>query len=412
MAPRFSGKFLYSSISYVRKHDEILLFCYNSSYRKTVYERKLLEMIKKLAVLFKNDIVLLISFCLALLSCLITPPGPEYLGYLDFHTLILLFCLMLIVEGLREANFFPYIGNLLLSRTSSKRGLSLVLVFLCFVSSMFITNDVALITFVPFGILILEMAGMESRICYLIVLMTIAANLGSMFTPVGNPQNLYLYSLTGLKLHEFLLLMLPFTALSAALLVLFALLGTERGSIRIQMENTSLTKKGTLLFLGLLFLFCMLSVAGILSDWILLILIVIPLLIHQRTLFTRVDYSLLLTFIFFFIFVGNIDHFEQLRVFISSVLAHHERIISILASQVISNVPAAMLLSNYTAEVQELIIGTNLGGLGTLIASMASLISYRQISARYPRQKGKYFVIFTICNVIFLLILYLVFRCF
>ena len=137
-------------------------------------------MIKKLAVLFKNDIVLLISFCLALLSCLITPPGPEYLGYLDFHTLILLFCLMLIVEGLREANFFPYIGNLLLSRTSSKRGLSLVLVFLCFVSSMFITNDVALITFVPFGILILEMAGMESRICYLIVLMTIAANLGSM----------------------------------------------------------------------------------------------------------------------------------------------------------------------------------------------------------------------------------------
>lgn len=173
-------------------------------------------MIKKLAVLFKNDIVLLISFCLALLSCLITPPGPEYLGYLDFHTLILLFCLMLIVEGLREANFFPYIGNLLLSRTSSKRGLSLVLVFLCFVSSMFITNDVALITFVPFGILILEMAGMESRICYLIVLMTIAANLGSMFTPVGNPQNLYLYSLTGLKLHEFLLLMLPFTALSAS----------------------------------------------------------------------------------------------------------------------------------------------------------------------------------------------------
>lgn len=107
MAPRFSGKFLYSSISCVRKHDEILLFCYNSSYRKTVYERKLLEMIKKLAVLFKNDIVLLISFCLALLSCLITPPGPEYLGYLDFHTLILLFCLMLIVEGLREANFFP-----------------------------------------------------------------------------------------------------------------------------------------------------------------------------------------------------------------------------------------------------------------------------------------------------------------
>ena len=146
-------------------------------------------MIRKIICLFKNDIVLLVSLCLALLSCLITPPGPAYLGYIDFHTLILLFCLMLIVEGLREAGFFLYIGGLLLNRTSSRRGLALTLVFLCFLSSMFITNDVSLITFVPFGILILKMGQMESRICYLTVLMTIAANLGSMFTPIGNPQN-------------------------------------------------------------------------------------------------------------------------------------------------------------------------------------------------------------------------------
>ena len=156
-------------------------------------------MIRKIICLFKNDIVLLVSLCLALLSCLITPPGPAYLGYIDFHTLILLFCLMLIVEGLREAGFFLYIGGLLLNRTSSRRGLALTLVFLCFLSSMFITNDVSLITFVPFGILILKMGQMESRICYLTVLMTIAANLGSMFTPIGNPQNLYLYSLSGMS---------------------------------------------------------------------------------------------------------------------------------------------------------------------------------------------------------------------
>lgn len=172
-------------------------------------------MIRKIICLFKNDIVLLVSLCLALLSCLITPPGPAYLGYIDFHTLILLFCLMLIVEGLREAGFFLYIGGLLLNRTSSRRGLALTLVFLCFLSSMFITNDVSLITFVPFGILILKMGQMESRICYLTVLMTIAANLGSMFTPIGNPQNLYLYSLSGMSLPEFLWLMLPFTALAA-----------------------------------------------------------------------------------------------------------------------------------------------------------------------------------------------------
>lgn len=366
-------------------------------------------MIKKLTVLFKGDAVLLISFCLAVLSCLITPPGPKYLNYIDFHTLILLFCLMLIVEGLREVNFFPYIGNLLLSRTSSQRGLSLVLVFLCFVSSMFITNDVSLITFVPLGILILEMSGMQSKLCYIVVLMTIAANLGSMFTPIGNPQNLYLYSLSGLKLTDFLLLMLPFTALSAFLLILFSVFGTGHGSIRIQMENTALSGKAPILLLGILFVFCMLSVAGILSDVVLLFIVVIPLLIKQRKLFTRVDYSLLLTFIFFFIFVGNIDHFEQLRTFISSVLEGHERLISILASQVISNVPAAMLLSNYTTRIPELIIGTNIGGLGTLIASMASLISYRQISSRYPAFKRKYLGIFTCCNLIFLIILYLVF---
>ena len=153
----------------------------------------------------------------------------------------------------------------------------------------------------------------------------------------------------------------------------------------------------------------MLSVAGILSDWILLILIVIPLLIHQRTLFTRVDYSLLLTFIFFFIFVGNIDHFEQLRVFISSVLAHHERIISILASQIISNVPATLLLADFTHNLKNLTIGVNLGGLGTLIASMASLISYKIYAHNYNKTKGRYLLWFTIANVLFLAVLVLVY---
>ena len=364
---------------------------------------------KKIADFLKKDIVLLISFCLALLSCLITPPGPAYLGYIDFHTLILLFCLMLIVEGLREADFFLYIGGAILNRTSSKRGLSLTLVFLCFLSSMFITNDVALITFVPFGILILEMAQMESRICYLIVLMTIGANLGSMFTPIGNPQNLYLYSLSGLSLPAFLRLMLPFTALAAVLLALFSFFGTERGSIRIQIGRTAFPGKEKLLFYGILFLFCLCSVSGFLPDPALLVLVGAPLLFRNRTLFTRIDYSLLLTFVFFFIFVGNIDHFESLRTWIRSILEGHERLVSILASQVISNVPAAMLLSSYTSRFQELIIGTNLGGLGTLIASMASLISYRQISSRYPKKKTHCIGIFTVCNLLFLLILYLVF---
>lgn len=366
-------------------------------------------MMKKIAVLFKNDMVLLISLCLAIVSCLITPPSPAYLGYMDFHTLILLFCLMLIVEGLREADFFLYIGGLLLNRTSSKRGLALTLVFLCFLSSMFITNDVSLITFVPFGILILKLGRMESKICYLTVLMTIAANLGSMFTPIGNPQNLYLYSLSKMSLPEFLWLMFPYIALATVLLALFSFFGTERGSISIQVGNSSFPGRKEILFYGILFLFCLCSVSGFLPDWVLLFLVAVPLLLRKRTLFTKIDYALLLTFVFFFIFVGNIDHFESLRVFIRSILENHEQLVSILASQVISNVPAAMLLSNYTSRIPELIIGTNLGGLGTLIASMASLISYRQISSRYPEQKSKYIGLFTVCNLFFLLVLYLVF---
>ena len=255
-------------------------------------------MIKKLAVLFKNDIVLLISFCLALLSCLITPPGPEYLGYLDFHTLILLFCLMLIVEGLREANFFPYIGNLLLSRTSSKRGLSLVLVFLCFVSSMFITNDVALITFVPFGILILEMAGMESRICYLIVLMTIAANLGSMFTPVGNPQNLFIYAHYHLPLAEFLSITAPITALSAVLLLLASYTLEERPLMLRFAKPTGIPRLRIALLL-LLFALCLLNVLRLLPITFLLAIVIPACAVLDRKAFLEVDYKLLALFLLF-----------------------------------------------------------------------------------------------------------------
>ena len=338
-------------------------------------------MIKKLAVLFKNDIVLLISFCLALLSCLITPPGPEYLGYLDFHTLILLFCLMLIVEGLREANFFPYIGNLLLSRTSSKRGLSLVLVFLCFVSSMFITNDVALITFVPFGILILEMAGMESRICYLIVLMTIAANLGSMFTPVGNPQNLYLYSLSGLSLLQFLLMMLPYTLGAAVLFLICIFLFFSGKKISVSLEKKAITHPRQIVVFAALFFCCILTVAKLLPHSILLLITIAGICLVNRSLYRRADYSLLFTFVFFFLFIGNMKQMAALRIYLEQMITGHERLLSVLTSQIISNVPAAMLLSGYTKEIPELIVGTNLGGLGTLIASMASLISYRQITA-------------------------------
>lgn len=360
---------------------------------------------KKILYFFRSDIVLTISLILAAASCVMIPPNIQYLEYVDYHTLILLFCLMLIVEGLRREGFFQHIGNLILSRVKRKRGIVFTLVFLCFFSSMFITNDVALITFVPFGILILEMTGMTARICYTVTLMTIAANLGSMFTPFGNPQNLYLYSLSGLRLYQFLALMLPYTAAAAILLILFVLAGYRQTQIQIQVDRSKIENRKLIILYLILFALCVLTVAGFVPHLVTLLAVTAVIFLKNRGLFKEVDYALLLTFVFFFIFVGNLDHFEELRAFISRILKGHEKMVGIAASQVMSNVPAAMLLSNYTSQIQELIIGVNIGGLGTLIASMASLISYKQINNRYPEMKWKYMAVFTLCNLMFLVVL-------
>lgn len=363
---------------------------------------------KKILYFFKNDIVLTAALILAVVSCFIIPPNAGYMDYIDFNTLIMLFCLMLIVEGMRGEDFFRYIGNRILRRVGTGRGVMVTLVFLCFFGSMFITNDVSLITFVPFGLMILEMTGLTSGVCFGVVLMTIAANLGSMFTPVGNPQNLYLFSLSGMSIAEFFRLMLPYTAVSAVLLVICIFAGYRNEKLDITEQTVKIKNKKRLCLYILLFVLCLLTVSGIVPHWTLLVIVSVSLLIFRRMLFLRVDYALLLTFVFFFIFTGNMNHVEGLRSAIARLLSGRETLVSILCSQVISNVPAAMLLSGYTDNIPGLIVGTNLGGLGTLIASMASLISYKQMALNYPQSKKKYIGIFTIFNVIFLAVLCIV----
>ncbi len=365
-------------------------------------------MMKAIGKYFKSDIVLTVSFLLAAVSCFLVPPNEKYLGYIDFHTLILLFCLMAIIAGLKELNCFQYIGNLMLGRVATRRGVVFTLIFLCFVSSMLITNDVALITFVPFGIMMLEMAGLTSKLCLTVTLMTIAANLGSMFTPIGNPQNLYLYSLSDMGIGRFFLLMLPYTVLAAAVLVIAVMARFEPAQMKIEVKRKPLAKRGEIAFYLVLFFLCILTVAGMIPHPVLLVIVAVGILAKNRGLFRRVDYSLLLTFLFFFIFVGNMKQMEQLTGLIQSLVEKHGRIISVGVSQIISNVPAAMLLSGYSHNIADLIIGTNLGGLGTLIASMASLISYRQVCGSYPALKKRYLLIFTKWNLLFLAVLCLV----
>lgn len=345
------------------------------------------------------------AFVLAVISCFLVPPDMGYTQYIDTHTLALLFSLMAVMAGFQKAGIFDKISSIILSHTGSQKELSFVLVSLCFFGSMLITNDVALITFVPLGILVLKTAKMESSLPVVVTLMTIAANLGSMLTPIGNPQNLYLYTLSGLSLWQFLQITAPYTILCAILLVVGVLgLPTQKGSLRIQMNQPTISLNHSILYF-ILFVLALFCVAGLLSVWILLAVVVVSVALLDRAVLKKVDYSLLATFAAFFVFIGNMGRMSAFHDFVQKIVLGNEQITAVVASQIISNVPAALLLSGFTHEWAQLIIGTNLGGLGTLIASMASLISYKQIASQYPHQKGRYLLIFSLWNIGFLAVL-------
>ncbi len=357
----------------------------------------------------KNETVFCVSFLLAVLSSFLVHPDAAYLTYPDYRTIALLFCLMIIVAGLQSLGIFAMLGHFLLKKVHSIRGLSMVMVLLCFFSSMVITNDVTLITFVPFTILIFRMGGQVRRVLKLIVLETIAANLGSMATPIGNPQNLYLYSVSDLTTAEFAWATLPYAGFS--LLLLAAVIFTERDEplLEVVMKeriegSTSELLRSTLPFLGLLAL-CLLVVFRVLPYQPVLICVMAVILLLKRNLYLSVDYFLLLTFLCFFVFIGNMKRIPEINTLLVSVVQGRELLTGILTSQVISNVPAAILLSGFSSDFSALLTGVNLGGLGTLIASLASLISFKFFSREYPDRKGAFLKEFTTWNLAFLIVL-------
>ena len=355
----------------------------------------------------KNETVLCVAAALAALSCLAVKPGREYLGYIDYRTLALLFCLMALVACMQEIGVFTMLGQKLLSGTHGTKKLSFILVGLCFFSSMVITNDVALITFVPFTILVCQMVGKEEQLLKLTVIETIAANLGSMATPVGNPQNLYLYSISGLSMEGFLKAVLPYTLLSMLLLsVLLAAGKNEKISVKVRMgqmpENAGAFVRRLTVYLGL-FILNILVVLHLLAWQSVLAAVVLWMVAKDRKVLREVDYFLLLTFVCFFIFVGNMKRIDAVNVWLMELIQGRELLTGIAASQIISNVPSAILLSGFTDEYQTLLTAVNLGGLGTMIASLASLISYKFFTRSYPAKKGRYFLEFTFWNLVFLI---------
>lgn len=394
----------------------------------------------------RREIVLVVAIVLAAASCIAVPPDAAYSAYIDWHTLALLFCLMAVVAGLRSLGVLDSMGKWLVSRAKSQRAIAFALVGIAFFASMAVTNDVALITFVPLALVTLRAAGMEGRALLVAALMTVAANLGSMLTPVGNPQNLYLFTASGMSVSRFLSLMAPYTGLSAALLggcilVLFGSkpccgeeAGKNKGCVRGAADGEEIVSRscwsdgaahefangvredaapaplwrcscGRLAIYLALFCICLLAVAGIVDVRIVLAVVIATVALTDAEQLRRVDFALLLTFVALFVFVGNMVRIPLVHDAVAGLVGQNAVIAAVGASQVVSNVPAAVLLSGFTSQWDALIVGTNLGGLGTLIASMASLITFKAISIGRVGAKMRYLKVFTLVNVVFLVVL-------
>jgi Na+/H+ antiporter NhaD/arsenite permease-like protein len=345
----------------------------------------------------KNDPVLWISGLLAASTAFIVPPSAAYLSYIDIRTLALLFSLMAVVCAFSRRGLLDAAAGYFVLRARSRRGLGLMLVLLCYFSSMLITNDVALITFVPLALIL--MRDNKEAMMITVVLQTVAANLGSMLTPFGNPQNLYLYSAYLMSGRDFFAAVLPVGGASlVAVLALCLLLPRTPLTVSTNSAGVSIKTDVNIYLLGVLFILCIAAVLRFVPYPIAVIATVIVLMITDRQALKKVDYNLLITFCFFFVFVGNLGRMEAVKNLMGSLLYGHEVLVSALTSQFVSNVPAALMLSEFTENSKALVTGTNIGGLGTIIASMASLISFKLYCRTEGAQVKKYMGVFTWVN--------------
>lgn len=351
----------------------------------------------KIKIFVRSQPVLVISCAAAVITMFFIPPDFQYVDYCNFSVLAELFALMTAVAGLRSVGLFEKLTAALLKRAGNLRKLALIFIMLCFFSSMLVTNDVALITFVPLTLLTFaEIKDEKSRILT-IVLETVAANLGSMMTPIGNPQNLFLFDHYGLSGAQFIETMLPAGIVSLLCLILLSLLIPKTPCPAGKHPDVKLPAVLTTVYAAL-FAVCVVTVFKLLPFWVCAAAAVVTALICDRKLLLKVDYPLLATFVFFFVFVGNIARVDAVNAFFSAVLTGNELIVSALLSQVISNVPASVMLSGFTQNGTALLLGVNVGGLGTPIASMASLISLQFYRKAKDAKTGKYIAVFSAVN--------------
>ena len=362
------------------------------------------KILHKVLRFIKKNAVICIAAVAATVTAFFVPPDAEYLEYFDWRTLSCLFITLAVVCALRNIKFFTILARRLVLMAGNMRSLFLMLITITFVGSMIIANDMALITFLPLGYFALSVTHKEKYMAYLFVLQNISANLGGMLTPFGNPQNLYIYSYYNIPTGEFCMIMLPAFLLAVSLLVIACLpVKADKFNINEDFPEKLNLKKAALY--GVLFLVSILIVFRVIPFAVGLVVIPLILLFVDRESLLMVDYGLLGTFFFFFIFAGNMSRIDAVNNLISALLEKDTLLVSVLSCQFISNVPSAILLSQFTQNYEPLLLGVNIGGTGTLIASLASLITFNEFRVLYPEQTKKYLGIFTGLNAAFLVIM-------
>ncbi|MBQ9071066.1 MAG: citrate transporter [Clostridia bacterium] len=358
----------------------------------------------RLKLLIKSNAVMVIAACLALITAFIVPPDKEYIGYFDFKTLTCLFTVLAVVCALRNVRFFYTVAEKIVKHFKNARVAVLALIYITFIGSMLIANDMALLTFLPLGYFVLISTNKEKYMCVTFILQNIAANLGGMLTPFGNPQNLYLYSKFNIPDGEFVLIMLPCFLLSVLMITLSCIIFIKPEPLEFSGVERKLPRGKVAIYL-LLFAYSIICVFRFIPYWTALIVIPLAILILDKSALAHVDYGLLLTFVFFFIFSGNMSRIDAVRELFSFLLDKSTLIVSALSCQFISNVPSAILLSQFTDNYKELLLGVNIGGCGTIISSLASLITFREYAEHNPGKSGKYLLVFSAFNFTFLAVL-------
>lgn len=357
--------------------------------------------VDKIFAFLKKNAVLCIAIVAALTTSIIVPPDKAYLGYFDLKTLTCLFCVLAVVCALRNIRFFTVLARKIVKLFKTTRASILALVYITFLGSMLIANDMALLTFLPLGYFVLSSTGKQKHMAFTFIMQNIAANLGGMLTPFGNPQNLYLYTKFNIPTGQFVLTMLPPFCVSVALITLCCFLFVKKEPLEITDEEVRLPALRTAVY-GVLFALSIIIVFNVMPYWIGLIIITIALLIMDRNALKKVDYGLLFTFVAFFIFAGNMARIPAVQRLFERLMSKSPLLVSTLSCQAISNVPSAILLAQFTESWQPLLVGVNIGGVGTLISSLASLITFREYTSKAGGKAGTYVLLFSAFNFAFL----------